>query len=300
MNYCQAGGNVSGALTALDVRGLRKAYSFPLVDFNSDRRTDILWHNDSSGATQAWHMDGATRSSYTDMSSSLNVSSSGGWILAATNDFNLDGKVDLLWHNGSTGASQLWYMDGLSRTSYSDFSSSLDTADSTGWRIVGSADLNSDGKTDVLWHNGSTGATQAWYMDGVSRSGVGNLDSSLDLADSTNWKCVGIGDFNVDGQQDLLWHNGSTGASQVWYMNGIARTSYADLSSSLNIADSTGWRVSGVRDFNHDGNFDILWHNGTSGETQIWYMNGVSRTSSASVSSSLNLQDSSGWRIAPQ
>ena len=32
------------------------------------------------------------------------------------------------------------------------------------WSIVGSNDFNSDGKTDVLWHNAATGETQIWYM----------------------------------------------------------------------------------------------------------------------------------------
>lgn len=33
-------------------------------------------------------------------------------------------------------------------------------------RLVGSRDFSGDGRTDLLWHNGSTGATQIWHMNG--------------------------------------------------------------------------------------------------------------------------------------
>jgi hypothetical protein len=35
-----------------------------------------------------------------------------------------------------------------------------------GWRVEGFGDFNGDGKTDVFWHNSTTGVTHAWLMDG--------------------------------------------------------------------------------------------------------------------------------------
>ncbi|MBV9677084.1 MAG: FG-GAP repeat protein, partial [Acidobacteriaceae bacterium] len=32
---------------------------------------------------------------------------------------------------------------------------------------------------------------------------------------SQNWKPVGVGDFNGDGNQDVLWHNDVTGQLQA-------------------------------------------------------------------------------------
>jgi hypothetical protein len=43
------------------------------------------------------------------------------------------------------------------------------------------------------------------------------------------------------------------------------------------------WRIAGTNDFNQDGSADILWHNGTTGETQMWLMNGVSVVRRATV-----------------
>jgi len=258
---------------------------------------DLVFHNGSSGATQFWQMNGITRTGFTDVSSSLNTADSSGWLPVARADFNKDGKADIVWHNGSTGATQVWYMDGATRLSSQNFSSSLNFVDSSGWRFVGSADFDQDGGADLVARNGSTGETQVWFMNGITRTSVSNLSSTLNTPDSSGWRYVGTGDFNADGKTDIFWHNGSTGASQVWYMDGISRTSYGDLSSSLNVADSSGWRATAVADFNHDGQPDLFWHNVTTGEFQVWYMSGIVRTSAAILSSALNTPDSTGWRF---
>ena len=31
---------------------------------------------------------------------------------------------------------------------------------------------------------------------------------------------VGVGDFNRDGNADIVWHNSSTGETQIWFMDG--------------------------------------------------------------------------------
>jgi hypothetical protein len=41
------------------------------------------------------------------------------------------------------------------------------------------------------------------------------------LADA-NWRIVGVGDFDKNGQTDLLWQNRTNGQTAVWYMNGLA------------------------------------------------------------------------------
>jgi hypothetical protein len=36
------------------------------------------------------------------------------WSVVGTNDFNQDGAADILWHNGSTSETQIWFMTGRS------------------------------------------------------------------------------------------------------------------------------------------------------------------------------------------
>jgi hypothetical protein len=258
---------------------------------------DVLWHNGASGATQLWHMVGEHRTSVVQLDASLSIADSTGWRVVGTGDFNLDGNQDILWHNGSSGATQVWYMNGAGRIGAASFDASLNVSDSTGWRIVGIGDFNRDGSLDVLWHNGPSGATQVWYLNGAERTGFDNFEASLSVTDSSGWRVAGVGDFNRDGNPDILWHNGASGATQVWYMSGAKRANFASFEPSLEVADSTGWRIAGVGDFNHDGNADVLWHNGQTGLTQIWEMAGVERVWYFGFEPSLTVADSTGWGI---
>jgi hypothetical protein len=96
-------------------------------------------------------------------------------------------------------------------------------------------------------------------------------------------------DFNGDHTPDILWHNGATGATQIWLMSLGSRVGRATvLSENGGRPAFVGlpWSIMGANDFDQDGNSDILWHNATTGETQIWLMNGASIASRVTVEAS--------------
>jgi hypothetical protein len=104
---------------------------------------------------------------------------------------------------------------------------------STDWRIVGAADFNADGQTDLIWENITTGDRYLWLMSGttfVSSVYLGNL--------TTVWHIAGAGDFNGDGKTDLIWENTSTGDRYIWLMNGTSFSS----SVSLGVV-ATQWSI---------------------------------------------------------
>ena len=82
------------------------------------------------------------------------------------------------------------------------------------------SDFNADGKPDLIWQNQATGQLYYWLMNGVALQSSGYLNNGQ--AVDTNWKIVGIGDFNADGKPDLIWQNQSTGQLYYWLMNGVA------------------------------------------------------------------------------
>jgi hypothetical protein len=57
----------------------------------------------------------------------------------------------------------------------------------TNWEIMGTGDFNSDGKTDILWRNKSTGQNVVWFMNGTTYSSYAELMQVTD----TNWEIVG-------------------------------------------------------------------------------------------------------------
>src|SRR5262249_32301708 len=80
--------------------------------------------------------------------------------LAATHDFNGDGKSDILWYNTTSGQAVTWLINGTTVTG----GGSPGSAGSP-WALVGQRDFNGDGLADLLWRNGTTGQTTVWFLN---------------------------------------------------------------------------------------------------------------------------------------
>jgi hypothetical protein len=80
-------------------------------------------------------------------------------------------------------------------------------------------------------------------------------------------------DFNGDGYADVIWRHASTGQNYMYPMNGnqiLASEGY------LRTVSDTDWNIVGIGDFNGDGRADVLWRNTQTGDTYIYFMNGIS------------------------
>jgi hypothetical protein len=99
------------------------------------------------------------------------------------------------------------------------------------WKVEATADLNGDGKADLLWSNSATGQTAAWLMNGS------NVLSNPFLQTDFNWQIQATADLNNDGNSDLLWYNAATGQTAVWLMDGVRGINGA------NLATDPEWRV---------------------------------------------------------
>ncbi len=134
------------------------------------------------------------------------------------------------------------------------------------------ADLNGDGRADVLWRSSATGEVGYWLLDGASIIGsgsLGNVPLSLSI--------TGVGDFDGDGRSDILWRD-DAGNLGMWLMNGgtiAAGAGFGPVTRTLLVA--------GIGDFDGDGKSDILWRDTIAGDVGMWLMNGTSIASGAFV-----------------
>lgn len=126
------------------------------------------------------------------------------------------------------------------------------------------ADLNGDGKSDILWQNNSTGQRAVWLMNGTRFSSSASLGTL-----ATSWDIVGSGDFNGDGRSDILWQD-TSGARAIWLMNGTSLSAGVSLGTV-----TTSWEIAGSGDFNGDNKGDILWQDNATGQRAVWLMNGT-------------------------
>ena len=227
----------------------------PAQDYNGDGRADLLVQL-SSGHYGL--LLSATGTGFTTDDLGAGIA---GMAPVAAADLNGDGKADILWRNPSTGDVAAW-LSGAGSGAPSYTTQSLGGAGAN-WSLLAAADLNGDGRADVLWRDGA-GDLSLWQSTGSS---VGFTRPSLGVQ-PLDWQLMFTGDVNGDGKQDLLWESTSTHQLQLWTSG--AAGSYAQ--SNIGAA-SGGWGVVEVNDFTADGKADILWRDGA-GHTVLWAATG--------------------------
>jgi glucose/arabinose dehydrogenase len=202
-------------------------------------------------------------------------------------DFNRDHKPDLMWFNNSTRQLAAWNMGGGTFGERLISGSVLNAPMlPAGWQVVGAADADGDGNTDLFLQS-DAGSLAVWLFDGPVFGGGVSLNPGA-VSDPL-WRIRAVADFNHDGHPDLVWQHGSTGQVAFWLLNGVTVVGY-----SIPAVEAPGpdWQVFGTGDANHDGQRDLFFQHRTGGLLAVWRMNGVDFGAGLLLSS----PDDPGWQ----
>ena len=182
------------------------------------------------------------------------------WRIAATGDFNGDGRSDFLLRSDEG-----WVTDWLGNVNGTFNNNGVNASlyFTAEWKIVGAGDFNGDGRSDFLLRRDDGWLTN-WL--GTSNGGFVNNGSNAAVFFATDWKVIGTGDFNGDGRDDFLIRN-----NEGWVTNWLGNASggFSNNSANASLFFSAEWKVAGVGDFNGDGFSDILLRN-DAGWTTNW------------------------------
>ncbi|MEI7890708.1 MAG: FG-GAP-like repeat-containing protein [bacterium] len=193
----------------------------------------------------------------------------------AVMDINNDGRVDLLCSTQwpSTGFVYAFYSNNgfkesgkVIKNSYvNDFAT-----DGYFGRSLAAGDFNADGKTDLavgmtLNGAGTSGRVYIFYNDGSMSNVSGGADVMIsDVYASFNFGAsIGAGDFNSDGNMDLLvtdqYYSSSTGRVYIFYNDGSYPTfnSAADLIIAGEATNNYFGASFAIGDFNGDIKTDL-------------------------------------------
>jgi hypothetical protein len=232
-------GSANITLTVTDAGGKTASTSFKVTvnalasvkgDFDGDRQPDLLFQ-DAGGFLATWFMnDGKLKGASFLLPSNVGDLS---FKVAATADFNSDGKQDVLFQ-GADGTLAVWMMNGVDQVS-----TSLLTPSNPGdanWKVAATGDLNRDGKTDLIFQH-TDGTLAVWYLNGTTMTSAALITPSNPGA---GWSVVAVGDLNADAKIDLIFQH-TDGSLATWAMDGSTLTSAALLDPS-NPGDAS-WRV---------------------------------------------------------
>ena len=204
------------------------------------------------------------------------------------NDFNRDGRSDVLWRNDN-GSFTTWLAQANGGFASND-ANSLFNAIPNVWRIVGTGDFNGDGRDDVVWRR-NDGAFTEWLAQ--PNGGFASNDANAWELVPTSWRVDGVGDFNADGRDDLIWRN-DNGTFTTW----LGQSDGGFVSNDVNSARvlPTSWQVVATGDFNGDGRDDIAWRR-SDGTFTDWLAGGNGSFTSNDVNA-WRTDIPNSWRIA--
>ena len=146
------------------------------------------------------------------------------------------------------------------------------TVTQAGARFAANNDFNHDGETDFLWQNGH-GQLRLWLMEsgpeGLTR--VATLFLRNGRPAGRGWEVVATHDFNRDNNEDILLQH-TSGPLVIWFMNATNFVRSEPLLGAPNAGRV--WRVTGVADFNQDGETDLILRH-KHGYVIVWFMRGT-------------------------
>ena len=163
----------------------------------------------------------------------------------AVGDFNGDGKLDVVTANGSGSVSiLLGNGDGTFQPPRTFSTGPIATT-------LAIADLNHDGKLDVVVNTGATGNPSRLFV--LLGNGDGTLQTAMSVTTPDSQSYIVIGDFNGDGNADIV--TGNSDDAWILFGNGDGTFQTALPIPAANVGPY-GNSVA-VGDFNGDGNLDL-------------------------------------------
>ncbi|HVV37874.1 MAG TPA: ELWxxDGT repeat protein [Acidimicrobiales bacterium] len=195
-----------------------------------------------------------------------------GGVFVAAGDINGDGKADIITGVGPGGGPHVQAFSGADNTVLRSFYAYAPAF--TGGVRVGAADINGDGKADIITGAGPGGGPHVQVFSGADNS---VLRSFYAYAPGfTGGVYLGGGDINGDGKADIITGVGPGGGPHVQAFSGadntVLRSFYAYAP-----AFTGGVRV-GAADLNGDGKADIITGAGPGGGPHVQAFSGADNT----------------------
>ena len=138
-------------------------------------------------------------------------------------------------------------------------------------------DFDGNGTYDLIVRDCISGTNPnavSAYLSTVGDGSPAYNEDGITTFNMNGWSSVGFGDFDGDGNSDLLWSNDSTGTFGLWLMD-PAPWPATPYTTTAMAGTMSGYTPIGTGDFDANGTTDILYQEDVTRGTEIWLMSAV-------------------------
>lgn len=131
-------------------------------DFDGDGYPDLFWRHAADGRNYVQFMREVAilgASAYVAQVADL------AWAPVGFDDFDGDGRTDLLWRHGGSGQNTMWLMGG---GGYPRQTANVYKEPDPQWQVVQTGDFDGDGKADVFWRHAGDGRNYIQMVAGLT------------------------------------------------------------------------------------------------------------------------------------
>jgi hypothetical protein len=264
---------VTNALTTLDqVRPPTDSSNEPCADFTGDGNADVVWQDPITGEIVVQEFD-----RFRGLISSRRVPPIVpffGSLMAVGCMDQLDRWPDLVLQDKSTNDVHVLRMNGTMPLEDIPVTNSESS-------VVGAADFNGDGSTDLVFQHPVYLDSFIEFMNGTSILD----DEPLTTIQNSSFRILSAGDFDRDGHPDLLLQDTNTGQVVCWLMSGPTT-----LGTVVPVIATTSLRLIGGGELSGDTFRDLLLQDPNSGDLWVWYMQGTQ------IATARRLTSATRWR----
>jgi hypothetical protein len=223
------------------------------ADVDGDGRADLLSFHPKRG--RWWVSTGRANGTFASPRLAATYATTAGWQAHLAADVDGDGRADLLSYHPDRG--RWWVSRGRADGTFASPRLAATYATTAGWQAHLAADVDGDGRADLISHHAKRGR---WL---VSPSlGDGTFGAPRRLVDhpaGAGWAEHLAADVDGDGRADLLAYDATAG-SWVVFADRVGSSDPWRLKASgaIGYATKTGWQTHLAADVTGDGRADLL------------------------------------------